>query len=232
MSDGYGQTILILGGGVGGLVAANELRTKLSKEHRIVLVDRETTCVFSLLWLMTGDRTASRISRPLARLQKKGIDLMRGEIEAIDPKQRQVTVQGQVLSADYLVIALGADLASDSVPGLSEAGHNFYSLPAAENFRDAFRDFSGGKLVVLTATPAYKCPASRYEAAMLVQAACRERGIQTPKDSIRWTCAKRKRCSMSYRNRTLINCPLALYLCRIRDRFPSGRAPFSELLGR
>ena len=174
------KTVLILGGGVGGLVVANELRTKLSKEHRILLVDREDNFVFapSLLWLMTGDRTASKISRPLARLQRKGIEVIRGEIEAIDPKQRQATVRGQTLSADYLVIALGADLAPDSVPGLSEAGHNFCALAGAESFRDAFKKFNGGALVVLTATPAYKCPAGPYEAAMLLEAACRKRGLR------------------------------------------------------
>jgi sulfide:quinone oxidoreductase len=174
-----GKTVLILGGGVGGLVTANELRTKLSKEHRIIVVDRERAFVFSpsLLWLMTGDRTAAKISRPLARLEKKGIELIPGEIEAIDPKRREVIVQGQTLTADYIVLALGADLAPDSIPGLSKAGHNFYSLSGAESFQSAFRDFSGGKLVVLTAAPAYKCPAAPYEAAMLLEAACRKRGI-------------------------------------------------------
>ena len=175
-----GKTVLILGGGVGGLVAANELRAKLSKEHRIILVDRESTFVFSpsLLWLMTGDRTAPKISRPLARLQRKGIELIHGEIEAIDPKLREATVQGQILTGDYIVIALGADLAPDSLPGLSEAGHNFYSLAGAESFRDAFHEFNRGTLVVLTAAPAYKCPAAPYEAAMLLEAACRKRGIR------------------------------------------------------
>ena len=175
-----GKTVLILGGGVGGLVTANELRAKLSKEHRVVLVDRESAFVFSpsLLWLMTGDRTAAKISRPLARLEKKGIELIRGEIEAIDPKRREVIVQGQTLTVDYIVLALGADLAPDSVPGLSNAGHNFYSLAGAESFKDALDKFSGGAIVVLTATPAYKCPAAPYEAAMLLEAACRKRGIR------------------------------------------------------
>jgi sulfide:quinone oxidoreductase len=174
------KTVLILGGGVGGLVAANGLRAKLAKAHRVCLVDREETFVFSpsLLWLMTGNRTAQRISRPLIRLERKGIELIRGEIEAIDPRRREVVVEGRRLAADTIVIALGADLAPDSVPGLSEGGHNFYSLPGAEGFRDAFNTFSGGVIVVLTATPAYKCPAAPYEAAMLVEAACRKRGIR------------------------------------------------------
>jgi sulfide:quinone oxidoreductase len=44
-----GKTILILGGGVGGLVVANELRAKLSVEHRIVLVERDSNFLFSPL---------------------------------------------------------------------------------------------------------------------------------------------------------------------------------------
>ena len=34
------KQIIILGGGTGGLVAANELRKKLSKEHKIILIDK------------------------------------------------------------------------------------------------------------------------------------------------------------------------------------------------
>lgn len=58
-----GQTILVLGGGVGGLVAAVELRKRLPRQHRVVLVDREERHLFapSLLWLMTGLRTADNI---------------------------------------------------------------------------------------------------------------------------------------------------------------------------
>jgi sulfide:quinone oxidoreductase len=152
----------------------------LPQEHRIVLVDRESTFVFSpsLLWLMTGERTAARISKPMIRLKNKGIDVIKGEIEAIDPKQREVRVSGRSFAGDYAIIALGADLAPDTVPGLAEGGHNFYSLSGAESFGRVFRDFSGGKLIVLTASPAYKCPAAPYEAAMLLEAACRKRGIR------------------------------------------------------
>lgn len=61
-----GKTIVILGGGVGGLVAANELRKRLPRVHRIVVVDREPAFVFapSLLWVLTGNRTVEKVSRP------------------------------------------------------------------------------------------------------------------------------------------------------------------------
>lgn len=173
-------TILILGGGVGGLVAANELRAALPREHRVVLVEREAAFVFapSLLWLMTGDRAAEKISRPLARVERKGIELIRGEIQKIDADRREVVVDGRVLAGDYLVIALGAELAPETIPGLAKAGHNFYTLAGAESLRDALARFTGGRLVVLTAAPAYKCPAAPYEAAMLLEHACRKRKLR------------------------------------------------------
>ena len=51
-------TVLILGGGVGGLVAANLLRRQLDRSHRIVLLDRQARHVFtaSFLWMMLGWR--------------------------------------------------------------------------------------------------------------------------------------------------------------------------------
>jgi sulfide:quinone oxidoreductase len=174
------QTVLILGGGVGGLVAANKLRKALPKEHHVVLVERESSFAFapSFLWLMTGDRTANEISRPLARLKRRGIEVVRGEIKGIDPEKRQVNVDGKSLTGDHLVIALGAELAPETIPGLAQAGHNFYTLAGAETLREAIARFEGGKVVVLTAAPAYKCPAAPYEAAMLLEDSCRKRNLR------------------------------------------------------
>lgn len=175
-----GRTVLVLGGGVGGLVTAVTLRKKLGKEHSVVLFDREERHVFSpsLLWLMTGGRTPEQIVRPLDRLAKKHIEVVRGEIERIDPEARRVTADGRERAGDYVVISLGADLAPETIPGLSEAGHNLYTVAGAEALRDALATFDAGKLVVLTAAPAYKCPAAPYEAAMLLEADCRRRKVR------------------------------------------------------
>jgi sulfide:quinone oxidoreductase len=39
-------TTIVLGGGVGGLVPARELRKKLGREHRVILIDKEARHVF------------------------------------------------------------------------------------------------------------------------------------------------------------------------------------------
>lgn len=174
------QRVLILGGGVGGLVAANSLRKALPKQHRVTLVEREPAFVFapSLLWLMTGGRTAGQISRPLDGLEKKGIEVVRGEVERIDAERREVLVNGRTLVGDFLIVALGAEFAPETIPGLAQAGHNFYTLEGAEALRGALAKFAGGQLVVLTAKPVYKCPAAPYEAAMLLEYHCRKRKIR------------------------------------------------------
>ena len=81
------STVLVLGGGVGGVTAATSLRRMLSEQHRLVIVDRQRDHLFapSLLWLMTGKRTSRKISRPLDRLTRKGIEVIHGDVFRIDP---------------------------------------------------------------------------------------------------------------------------------------------------
>ncbi|MCH7996510.1 MAG: NAD(P)/FAD-dependent oxidoreductase, partial [Chloroflexi bacterium] len=174
------KTVLILGGGVGGLVTANLLRKKLGKEHRVVLIDREEKHLFapSLLWLMIGRRKPEQITRELASLRKKGIEVLRGEIEAIDPEAKTVRVDGDRLQGDYLVVSLGAQLAPERIPGLVEAGHNLYSLDGSIRLRDERKDFTRGNLVILVAGTPFKCPAAPYEAAMLLDYDLRKRKVR------------------------------------------------------
>lgn len=175
------RTVLVLGGGVGGVVAANRLRRLLPRDDRIVLVDREPQHLFqpSLLWLATGNRTAATIQRPLDRLRRKGIEVLTTEASAIDPVALTATIGSKAIKADAMIVALGADLAPDMIPGLAAAGHNLYTLDGASALRDALAGFRGGRIAILTAAPAYKCPAAPYEAAMLIEADLRRRRVRS-----------------------------------------------------
>lgn len=175
-----GKTVLILGGGIGGTVVASLLRRSLAREHRIVLVEREPNHLFqpSLLWLMVGDRQPQQIQRPVERLARRGIEVVRGAVERIEPARRAVVVNGAELAADYLVVALGAEYAPETVPGLALAGHNFYTLAGAQSLRAACLELRSGRLAVLVSAPPFKCPAAPYEAAMLLEADLRRRGLR------------------------------------------------------
>lgn len=53
------RTVVVLGAGLGGVVAAETLRRLLPAEDRVVVVEHARQHVFppSLLWLMVGQRT-------------------------------------------------------------------------------------------------------------------------------------------------------------------------------
>src|SRR6266545_5380356 len=116
--NGRSKTALVLGGGVGGVVAANRLRERLPREHHVVLVDREAQHLFqpSLLWLAVGDREPHRIQRPLERLRRKGIDVIRGEISKINAESRTITIDGREITGDAMIVSLGAELAPEAIP--------------------------------------------------------------------------------------------------------------------
>lgn len=174
------RSVLVLGGGIGGVAAARALRKRLPSSDRVVLTDREADHRFppSLLWLMTGARRPEQFTRPLAALRDGGIDFTHGTVTHIDPAGKSAVVDGTTYSGDAMIIALGADYAPETVPGLAAGGHNLYTLEGATAARDALAGFKAGRIVVLTAAPMYRCPAAPYEAALLIEANCTERGVR------------------------------------------------------
>jgi sulfide:quinone oxidoreductase len=175
-----GKTVVILGGGVGGLVAANELRHRLPRQHRIVLVEKQTHHAFapSFLWILTGDRKPDQVIRPIAQLVRPGVDVVTAELIGIDTVGRHGVTTHQNLSYDYLVVALGAELAPESIPGLSDGGYTFYSYEGVVRLRDALRSFTAGKVAVVVASLPYKCPGAPPEGAMLIADLFRKRGMR------------------------------------------------------
>lgn len=176
-----GRTILILGGGWGGLTAAHHLRGLLLDEHRVVVVERSATfnLYVSYLWLMTGERDGiDAISRDMAKLKRPGIEWVHAEARSIDPEGLSVETSAGTLEADYLVIALGAELDPAAVPGFEQAAHNFYDARGAIDLRDALEAFDGGEAVVLVAGAPFRCPAAPYEAAMLIEDRLRARAVR------------------------------------------------------
>jgi sulfide:quinone oxidoreductase len=175
-----GRTVMVLGAGLGGLVAAETLRALLPASDRVIAVDRAKQHFFppSLLWLMVGERRPEAFTRSLDRLAARGVELIHGDITHIDPAQRQVVVDGRSLTADAVVIALGAEYAAEAIPGLAEGGLDFYTMAGATQIRDSLAQFKGGRIVFLTAAPLYKCPAAPYEAALLVEAYLQKHGLR------------------------------------------------------
>ena len=175
-----GKTVLVLGGGLGGVVAANRLRKKLGAEHSVILVDKQKEHLFqpSLLWVMLGLRKPSQILRDFRILQRKGIKYINSEVLGIDISQKRVHLGKEDLSYDYLIVSLGAELNLETIPGFKETAFNLYSLEGASRLTSALKDFSEGKVAVSIPRIPFKCPAAPYEAAFLLDYLCRQKKIR------------------------------------------------------
>jgi sulfide:quinone oxidoreductase len=175
------KTVLVLGGGIGGLVAARELRRRLDPTDRVVLVDRRSTQSFapSLLWVMSGARRAEQIAIDLRRLRRRGIEIVTTDVLAIEPAAGKVATGDGTMAFDRLVVALGADLAPDDMPGFSEGAHNVYTLEGATSAGEELRRLREGRVAVLVSRTPYKCPAAPYETALLAEAMLRGRGVRS-----------------------------------------------------
>lgn len=134
------KRIIILGGGFGGLYTAlrlNELSWENSHKPEIVLVDKNDRFLFSplLYELVTGEMQSWEIAPPFEELlADTNVHFHQGCVTQIDLSDAQVHLDnGQNLSYDKLVIALGGQTPLDFVPGAKE-----YAIPF-RTLQDAYR---------------------------------------------------------------------------------------------
>lgn len=176
-----GTTTVIVGGGFGGLAAANALRLAVPGEHEIVVIDE--TSHFHVgagkTWIMLGERTFDDISRSRESLLDPGVHLLQATVTHIDPSERTVTADGRSLHWDHLVVALGATLNPGAIPGLTEA-FTFYTVSGAQRLRGAIEAFTGGDIVILIPRVPFKCPPAPYEAALLLRHKLDQRELDVP----------------------------------------------------
>lgn len=168
----YKATILILGGGIGGIVNANNLRKKLSKDYKIILIEKnkEHSFAASYLWLMVDKRTPSQISSPLSNLVSNDIEIVYEAVQKINTEEKYVSLSNRNIKYDYLVISLGADLKYPTLQDDSKGTDvfSFYTLDNSIKLRDRLKNLKGGKIAVMVSSLPYKCPGAPFEAAMLI----------------------------------------------------------------
>ncbi len=174
------KTIVVLGGGVGGIVVANELQHKLPHNHKVILVEKNSMHAFapSFLWLMTGDRKADKITTPLHTLLRSGVEVIQAEVISIDVPNRHITTTNNSVDFDYLIVALGAELAPELIPGFNESVFSFYTFEETQRFQLALEKFQGGNISVVVSALPYKCPGAPHEASMLIADYFQRRGLK------------------------------------------------------
>jgi sulfide:quinone oxidoreductase len=174
------KRVLILGAGFGGIAAARRLKEKLDEKDEVIVVDRRDYFMvgFRKSWALVGQSPLEEGQRPLDSLTRLGIRVMRDPVTRIDPAGRAAWMGDQHLSADALIVALGAELAPDAIPGFAQYAHNVYEPQDIPRAAQALKEFQGGKLLLGVFGVPYKCPPAPYEMALLIRESLNARGVR------------------------------------------------------
>ncbi|WP_084396657.1 NAD(P)/FAD-dependent oxidoreductase [Henriciella aquimarina] len=177
--------IVVLGAGLGGLIAAYEARKTLDRAHTVTVISETPYYQFvpSNPWVLVGWREREDVLVDLEKpMRRRGIELVVGKASRVEPEARTVRMpDGTHVDYDYLIIATGPELAFDDIEGLGPDAHSHSVclIDHAEKAGAAFEAFcqSPGPLVV-GATQGASCFGPAYETAMIIETELRKRKIR------------------------------------------------------
>jgi sulfide:quinone oxidoreductase len=172
--------VVVLGAGFGGLELTTILSETLGDSVDVTLIDQSETFVFgfSKLDVMFGRMRASAARHAYRDVVKSGVRFVQTTVRGIDPAERRVETDAGLFEADYLVVALGADLDPAATPGLVEAGTEFYSNAGAFGLAPVIAAFDRGSAVVGVCGPTFKCPPAPSETALMLHDHLTARGAR------------------------------------------------------
>jgi sulfide:quinone oxidoreductase len=184
-NTGNKPRIVILGAGLGGSIAAFEIKEVVGNKAEVVVVNKGDTYHFvpSNPWVAVSWRTREAIEVKLGPVfKKKGIVFHSMGAKAVEPAKNQLILNDNMeLVYDYLVIATGPELAFDEIEGLGPNGftssvcHIDHAVETARAFDTLAAD---PKPVVIGAVQGASCFGPAYEFAMIVDTELRKRKVR------------------------------------------------------
>ena len=169
------RRVVVLGGGAGGLAAANRLgrHAATGADLEVVLVDRSADHVYApgFVAVMFGEAEPAAFRRPIAQLLHPAVRLVTGEATELDVPGHRVRGSFGDLDHDDLVLALGAEVSWPTGPPPSGdlapwtvAG----ALAGAETLRTLGPP---DRVVVGPSGLGYRCPPAVFDLAVRIRRA-------------------------------------------------------------
>ena len=180
------STIVVLGGGIGGISTAFELKDELGDQHEIVLVSDQDNFEFtpSNPWVAVKWRKPEAIRLDLGELMPKhGIRFVGKAAKRVQPESHNLLLEDDsVLPYNYLVIASGPRLAFDEIPGLGPHGGYTNSVCKTDHatmMAEKFEEFCADPgPVVVGAAQGASCYGPAYEYTFIIETELRKRKIR------------------------------------------------------
>ncbi len=179
------MNILIVGGGMGGTILANNLARRLNPELksgkvRIIMLSASERHMYQpgLLYVAVGKMMPDEMYRDQRSLLEPTIEFSVDPVEQFNLDQNSVkTKSGATIKYDIMAIATGSRMAPETIPGLAEGAETFYTEDTAVKMFKTLQGFQGGKVVITVGVP-HKCPMAPLEITFMLNDYFKERGIR------------------------------------------------------
>jgi sulfide:quinone oxidoreductase len=179
--------ITILGAGFAGLETAFLLRMRMRDDAQITLVSEREAFTFrpNTIYVPFGadpDDLVVELEKPFHR---RRVDFVEGSVADVDPGAHTVALaDGRTLGYDKLVVATGAAMSPEEIPGLGEHAATIWTpqsmLGVRERFERVRDDARAGRKsrVLFLIPPNNKCAGPLYEIVMMFETWLRREGVR------------------------------------------------------
>jgi sulfide:quinone oxidoreductase len=177
--------IVVVGGGTGGTIVANNLARRLAREIddrkvQITMLSDTDRHMYQpgLLYVAFGQMTPDQLYRDQASLLEPSVNFHVDAVTQFHLDRNEVeTKSGKVYKYDILIIATGARIVPEEVPGLIEGSEGFFTEESALRMHKRLLQFEGGTVVMTVSIP-HKCPVAPVEAIFMMHDFFKARGIR------------------------------------------------------
>jgi sulfide:quinone oxidoreductase len=187
--------ITILGAGFAGLETAFLLRMRLRDRAGLTLVSERETFSFrpNTIYVPFGADPADLVVDLSKPFDRRHIDFIQGSITGVDPDSHEIQLADRrSVAYDKLVIATGASMRPEEIPGLAEHAATIWTPQSMLGVRDRFArvrdDAKAGRRsrVLFLIPPNNKCAGPLYEIVMMFETWLRREGVRDHVD-ITWS---------------------------------------------
>jgi sulfide:quinone oxidoreductase len=190
--------IVIAGGGFAGLESAFLLRAKLRDEARITLVSDQPNFLFkpNTIYIPFGGKLEPLLiplSRPTA---KRDIELVEGRVAGVDADAQRLNVNGSSLAYDFLVLATGAGMAPEEIPGLESHAKTIWTPAEMASLGRKLAEAIGNartgarQTILFAVPPGNKCAGPLYEIVLMTDTYLRRQKVRERFELV-WTTYER-----------------------------------------
>lgn len=174
--------VVILGGGFGGLEAAFYLRARVRDAADITLISNKDYFLFKpnsiyVPFGLDAEQLKIGLEHPT---KKQNIQFIQTKAREIDQINKFVDTNAKKVPFDFLVVATGAEMHPEEIPGLNAYAHTIWTtdnmLRLKSSFEELVRDARLGKSkrVLFLIPPHNKHPGPLYEMVLMLDSWLRQ----------------------------------------------------------